>query len=232
MTALRADGVTLVRNGRTLLDGIDLDIGEAEIVALLGRSGAGKTVLLSTLAGLVPATGGTIRTAHPVSLCFQEPRLIDRLSVLENTCFGGLADVAWWRAVMGTPAAVKRKALGALGDVGLWDRANERAGHLSGGQRQRAAMARTLVGARAVLLLDEPTAHLDPATEAEIADLIRRLRDLHRLSILVATHSPALALGVANRIAFLRDGRLTGVRAVADTTPADVSDFFDAMVPC
>ncbi len=145
---------------RTVLAGLDLDIAHGEFIALIGRSGSGKSTLLRALAGLDREVTGQFSVAGPVSVAFQEPRLVPWKRVLANVALGlRVAD----------PQAAARTA---LDEVGLAERASAWPGTLSGGEAQRASLARALVREPRLLLLDEPFSALDALTRITMHRLV------------------------------------------------------------
>jgi sulfonate transport system ATP-binding protein len=198
----RADGVAIRRLTRrfganTVLDALDLDLAEGSFTALLGRSGSGKTTLLRTLAGLDPApVGAQIALPHPVAVAFQEPRLLPWKTVWENVALGlGGADV-------------RARAEAALREVGLQRHLDAWPATLSGGEAQRAALARALVRAPRLLLLDEPFAALDALTRIRMHGLVDELWRAHRPTTLLVTHDVDEAVLLADRVLVLADGRI------------------------
>ena len=198
-------------NGVNALERFSAEIRQGEIVAIIGGSGCGKSTLLRAVAGLDRATSGAvvlddiaITAPHEkIGIIFQEPRLLPWLSVADNIGFG-LSDA---------PAEVRReKVARALKRVGLADKADAWPRELSGGQAQRVAIARAVLRNAPLLLLDEPTAHLDPLTEHAILD---SLRDLARgRTVLMASHSAAAHVLGGRRIEILA-GRLAAERGAA-----------------
>ncbi|WP_421695452.1 ABC transporter ATP-binding protein [Aestuariivirga sp.] len=186
---------------RVVLDGLTLDIAPGEFVAVIGRSGCGKTTLLRLLAGLERISAGTIEVGgrqvsglhSDVRLLFQEARLLPWQTVLGNV---GIAREAGWKA----------RAARALQDVGLGDRGGDWPAQLSGGQRQRVALARALVSDPRVLLLDEPFGALDALTRREMHDLLLRIWRERRFTTLLITHDVNEALALAGRVIVLRQG--------------------------
>jgi putative ABC transport system ATP-binding protein len=206
------------RRRRTVLDGIDLDVHPGELVALMGPSGSGKTTLLRIAAGLDRPESGmpVIEGEHlwvlpPAELAelrrrrvgYVEQRwnLLDSLTVVENVALPLELDGA-------TTREASREAMAALESVGIAELAKQFPSALSGGEQQRAAIARSLVGARRVLVADEPTGALDALTAETVMRLIRQRCDADGVATLLATHDPAVA-GWADRVVFLRDGRLS-----------------------
>ncbi len=203
-------------DGRLAVDGVSLDVGAGEVLALLGPNGAGKTTTFRMVAGLIPPTRGTVTIAGStltrdtadrvrlrVGLLTEAPGLWERLSVRAN-----LLTYAALHGVEDADARVDQLMVA----VGVSDRAADRAGALSKGLKQRVALARTLVHDPEVVLLDEPTAGLDPASARHVRDLVHGLRGDGR-AVLVSTHNLAEAEELADRIAVLK------TRLIACDTP-------------
>ena len=195
--------------GRAVLAGLDLDIAAGEFVALIGRSGSGKSTLLRALAGLDQEVTGQLHVTGPVSVAFQEPRLVPWKKVLANVALGlRVAD----------PQAV---ALGALEEVGLAERASAWPVTLSGGEAQRTSLARALVRDPRLLLLDEPFSALDALTRITMHRLVVSLWNRHRPAVLLVTHDVDEALALADRVLVLGQGRIAHSAAVALPRPRD-----------
>lgn len=211
MTLLyRLTNLTQQYDGRTVLRVPELEIEEGAALALIGPSGAGKSTLLRLLALLEQPAGGSLHYAgretspalpldlrREVTLMFQQPLLLD--TTVENNVGYGLR-------VRGTadPEAV----VNALDEVGLSRMAKKRAKTLSGGEQQRVALARAMIIRPRVLLLDEPTAHLDPANIGIIERVLTRLQRQHGVTLVLATHNLAQARRLAGRSAMLLNGDL------------------------
>jgi phosphonate transport system ATP-binding protein len=219
------------------LDGIDLVVGRGEFVAVLGRSGAGKTTFLRSLNRLVEPTAGTIRIAgravtgagaaelreirRQIGMVFQQFNLVRRASVLENVLAGRLGYVPAVPSVLGRfPAADREQALGCLAQVGLAHFADRRADTLSGGEQQRVAIARALAQRPAVVLADEPTASLDPSLTSSIMDILKAINVEHGLTLVVSQHQLETALTYATRIVGFRQGRVAFDGPPSAVTPA------------
>ena len=202
---LRARNLSKHFDGRTVLAGIDLDLGSGEIVAIVGRSGCGKTTLLRVLAGLEQASGGDLALAgqhltglnHAARLMFQDACLLPWQTLLQNVA----------------PAAPEpdrlRLAKQCLSKVGLLDRADDWPATLSGGQRQRVALARALASRAPLLFLDEPLGALDALTRLEMQALIEALWLEQRFSGLLITHDVEEAIALADRVLVMEGGRFT-----------------------
>jgi putative ABC transport system ATP-binding protein len=201
------------------LRGVTLSIHAGEMVAIMGPSGCGKTTLLHCLSGLDDFDGGEVVLAgHPLSrmkddaktdfrarytgFVFQAYNLLPVLSARENVELPLLlVGVSGGRA--------RRRALEALEAVGLRRRADHRPNQLSGGEQQRVAIARALVNEPAVIWADEPTGNLDTQATAELMDVLCRLHREQRRTLVVVTHSQAVARR-AERVLRMRDGRIVG----------------------
>jgi sulfonate transport system ATP-binding protein len=207
---IRVEGLPLALIGvvkrfgaRMVLKGIDLAIPAGQFVAVVGRSGGGKTTLLRLLAGLDTASNGSVEIGGArvdglqpqARMLFQDARLLPWQRVLQNVGIGREHD---WR----------RRAKAVLDDVGLGDRARDWPAVLSGGQQQRVALARALVSRPGVLLLDEPFGALDALTRREMHELLIGIWQMHRFTILLVTHDVAEAVSLADRVLVLRDGAI------------------------
>ena len=183
---------------RQVLRGVDLRVEPGEFVAVIGRSGCGKSTLLRLLAGLDAPSTGTLDAgeASDTRFMFQDARLLPWARVLDNVALGLEGDDA------------KDRALEALAQVGLADRAGEWPARLSGGQRQRVALSRALVHAPKLLLLDEPLGALDALTRIDMQRLIERVWSRHRFTALLVTHDVAEAVALADRVLLIEEGGL------------------------
>jgi len=183
---------------RTVLNGIDLEIRKGEFVALLGRSGSGKSTFLRALAGLDhDVVGeGQLHVPSSLSVVFQDARLLPWKRLIDNVTFG----------LTGLDA--KGRAATALREVGLANRELSWPGELSGGEQQRVALARALVRNPALLLADEPFGALDALTRLRMHALLRRLCQHHQPAVLLVTHDVDEAIHLAQRILILDEGKL------------------------
>ncbi len=205
------------RNKLEVLRGIDLDLKEGEIVALVGPSGAGKSTLLHIAGLLEKPDSGEISIAgeacgslgddsrthvrrHHLGFVYQYHHLLPEFSALENITIPQIiAGISRKEA--------RQRAAEILEWLGLSERASHRPARLSGGEQQRVAIGRALANAPKLLLADEPTGNLDPHTAAEVFDVLMKLARGAGLSALIATHNPALASRM-DRIVTLEDGHL------------------------
>jgi sulfonate transport system ATP-binding protein len=182
---------------REVLRGIDLDVAPGQFVALLGRSGSGKSTMLRALAGLDPQAGGDIYVPPRRAVVFQDPRLLPWARVLDNVTLGRPG---------ATAAELGRQA---LREVGLQGHEEDWPKTLSGGEAQRAALARALVREPQLLLLDEPFGALDALTRIRMHALVQELCTRHRPTVLLVTHDVDEAVLLADRVLVLTDGHLS-----------------------
>lgn len=217
-------------NGKHALRGVSLEIGQGEMVALIGASGSGKSTLLRHIAGLMAADSGTDslievngrcvqragqiqrdvrRTRADIGFVFQQFNLVDRLPVLVNVLVGRLHRMPWWRALTGVFTRRERAlALEALDRVGIAECHAQRASTLSGGQQQRAAIARTLVQGARVVLADEPIASLDPESSRNVMDILSRICREDQCTVVVSLHQVDMARRYCPRTIALHQGRV------------------------
>ena len=188
--------------GRDVLRRLDLGIAPGEFVALLGRSGTGKTTLLRILGGLDPEYDGDVLVPQRRAVVFQEPRLIPWQRVLPNVALG-------LRPGAGGRGGLQRQSLEALAEVGLADRARAWPVTLSGGEAQRVALARALVREPQLMLLDEPFGALDALTRTRMHVLLQDLCARHRPAVLLVTHDVDEAILLADRALVLTGGQIT-----------------------
>jgi putative ABC transport system ATP-binding protein len=200
------------------LDGVSLEVGEGEFVALQGTSGSGKSTLLNLFGGLDTPTAGEVvyegRSLAPLSkremaryrrravgMIFQNFNLIPTMTAAENVELA----LAFGR-VRGRERSERAEQL--LARVGLAGRTSHRPSELSGGEQQRVATARALANRPRVLLADEPTGNLDSTRARELLSLLREMVSADRLTVLMVTHDRELASAFADRTVFLKDGRV------------------------
>ena len=233
---LQISGLTKrYRTGDLALKSINLDLPNGQVLALIGPSGAGKSTLIRCINRLVEPTAGTVilnganvtglgsrelrRMRRRMGMIFQEYALVERLTVMENVLSGRLGYVGFWRSFMRNfPQSDVDQAFRLLARVGLDDMADKRADELSGGQRQRVGICRALIQDPDLLLVDEPTASLDPKTSRQIMRLIKELCGERQLSAIINIHDVMLAQLFAERIVGLQHGQV-----VYDGAPNRVS---------
>ena len=217
---LRVEALQLQRGDRVVLGGVSLEVSRGELVAIMGPSGSGKTTILRAVAGLERFQAGQIEVdgvrlaggADPpkatlrelrrkVGMVFQFHCLFEHLTALDNIC---LAPVH----AHGVPVAdAERRGLELLAGFGVAHRAAAFPRQLSGGEAQRVAIARALAVNPPLLLMDEPTASLDPARRAELGALLQGLQRQHR-TLVIATHDEDFAQDFATRVVRMRDGQV------------------------
>ena len=226
---LEVDDLYVHREHRAVVRGVTFAAARGERVALMGPSGAGKTTVLRAIAGLEPKIGGAISVCRPdayvrggpaalplhgpppgLGMVFQFHNLFEHLTALENVC---LAPVHVGRMER---RHAEEQARALLEHLGVGHRVDARPHALSGGEAQRVAIARAMAMRPLLLLLDEPTASLDPARRDELAATVRGL-SADGTTILVSTHDAAFATACIDRALLLHDGRI-----VAEGRPADV----------
>ena len=222
MSAIEVKNLVKKFHGQTVLHGIDLEVKEGEVVAIIGPSGSGKTTLLRSINLLEQPESGTIRvgditidTSRPigqqkglirrlrqhVGFVFQSFNLFPHRTVLENIIEGPVI-------VKGEDkAGAVARARELLGKVGLSGKEESYPRRLSGGQQQRVAIARALITKPAIVLADEPTGNLDSKTSAEVLGLIKRTSAEFRQTVVMITHNNDIAR-LADRIVRIEDGKI------------------------
>jgi putative ABC transport system ATP-binding protein len=215
LTKVYGAGETAVR----ALDGVTLDIGGGQMVAIMGPSGSGKSTLLHLLGALdTPTSGEILLAGEPygelddggltrlrrdrIGFVFQFFNLLPALSAEENVLLPGL--IAGRR-----DDGTRERARSLLERVGLAARREHRPAELSGGEQQRVSIARALLTRPQIVLADEPTGNLDSRSSREVLELLRELNAVDGQTLVIVTHDPAAA-AIAGRVVFLRDGRVAG----------------------
>lgn len=238
-----SDLVKTYPNGLKALHGISLAVDRPMVVAIIGSSGAGKSTLIRCVNRLVEPTSGRVvlngteitalgrhglrKARRRIGMIFQEYNLVERLTVMENVLSGRLGYVSFWRAYRRNyPPDDVAAAFEILDRVGLEGRENARADALSGGQRQRVGIARALMQRPELLLVDEPTASLDPKTSRQIMRLIVELAHERDTPVLINIHDVALAQSFADHIVGLRDGRIVFEDRSDRLTPAVLTEIY------
>ncbi|NCT98165.1 MAG: glutamine ABC transporter ATP-binding protein GlnQ [Comamonadaceae bacterium] len=216
------------RFGATVvLDGVDLSIGQGEVVVLIGPSGSGKSTLLRCINALETIDGGdlivdgrsvrggpsTVREIRQeAGMVFQQFNLFPQMTALQNVAFGP-------RQVRGTPRAqAEQEAQALLKKVGLAERQHHYPSELSGGQQQRVAIARALAVKPKLMLFDEPTSALDPELRQEVLRVMQSLAE-EGMTMIVVTHEIAFARKVGTRLIFMEHGHIA-----VDGPPVELID--------
>ena len=209
----------------TALKDISLTVREGDIFGIIGMSGAGKSTLVRTLNRLEEVSSGTVdfygkdlsqlkakelrEVRHSISMIFQGFNLVNQRTVIKN--------VEQSMRIIGVPRAErKKKAEQMLEIVGLQDKANEYPARLSGGQKQRVAIARALAADPKVLLCDEATSALDPKITGEILDLLKKINEERKLTIIIITHEMSVVEKICDRVAIIDDGNLAEIGDVKE----------------
>jgi phospholipid/cholesterol/gamma-HCH transport system ATP-binding protein len=225
----------------TVLNGIDIDIHEGENLAVLGRSGSGKSVLIKIISGLLKPDSGMVKVLGlevdkimpaalqqlrlKIGFSFQNSALYDSMSVKENLAF----------PIIRNKRGIGKKELEdaimeVLDNVGLSQTLNQMPSELSGGQRKRIGIARTLILKPEIMLYDEPTAGLDPITCVEINNLIINIQKQYNTSSIIITHDLTCAKTTANRVAMILEGKFLTTGSFDDvfnTNDENIKAFHD-----
>ncbi|MCP9910444.1 ABC transporter ATP-binding protein [Cyanobium sp. BA20m-p-22] len=229
MSLLQVENVGVRFGGLQALQGVDLEVQQGEIFGLLGPNGAGKTTLFNVISGLTAASSGNVswqgaslaglsnhRIARlGIARTFQNLRLFSSLSCLDNVLVGmhqhgrqsPLAALLQTQSFRRREAQLHQQALELLALFQLEAAAQLNAASLSYGDRRRLEMARALASRPQLLLLDEPAAGMNPAEKDELRELIRRIRDQFKLTVLIIEHHVPLMLGLCDRLAVLNFGQ-------------------------
>ena len=224
------------RTGDEALKGVTLEVPNGQVMALIGPSGAGKSTLIRCVNRLVEPTSGKVylgdleltqlsrwrlrQARQRMGMIFQEYALVERLTVMENILSGRLGYVGFWRSWLRRfPRDDVHEAYRLLDRVGMMHMADKRADELSGGQRQRVGICRALIQNPDLLLVDEPTASLDPKTSRQIMRLINELCDERGLAAIINIHDVMLAQMFSQRIVGLEQGSIVYDGPPEDMTP-------------
>ena len=235
--------VKTYKTGDQALKAVNLEVPDGQVLALIGPSGAGKSTMIRCINRLVEPTGGEVwladlevsklgagplrRARRQMGMIFQEYALVERLSVMENVLSGRLGYVGFWRSLTRRyPQADVDEAFRLLDRVGLLHMADKRADELSGGQRQRVGICRALIQNPKLLLVDEPTASLDPKTSRQIMRLICELCAERGLAAIINIHDVALAQMFVNRVVGLRFGEVVFDGPPGGLTPDKLTEIY------
>ncbi|MFQ5785624.1 MAG: phosphonate ABC transporter ATP-binding protein [Alphaproteobacteria bacterium] len=238
-----SDLVKRYPTGARALNGVSLVVDKPQIVTVIGSSGAGKSTLIRCVNRLVEPTSGTVtldgveitalrrralrQARRRMGMIFQEYNLVERLTVMENVLSGRLGYVSFLRAFRRNyPPDDISAAFALLERVGLGGYENTRADALSGGERQRVGIARALMQRPDLLLVDEPTASLDPKTARQIMRLLCELAHEHGTPALVNIHDVGLAQSFADRVVGLNGGRVVFDGRPTRLSPQVLTDIY------
>jgi polar amino acid transport system ATP-binding protein len=217
---LEVEDLVVTRNGQPVVHGVTFHASRGERVALMGASGAGKTTVLRAIAGLEPRIAGAVSVCQPdlsavgdlsdparlartprIGMVFQFHNLFEHLTALDNVCMAPIH-------VGGVPRQdAERQATTLLGQLGVGHRTHARPHELSGGEAQRVAIARALAMKPLLLLMDEPTASLDPARRDDLAATVRGL-SADGTTILISTHDAPFASACVDRVLMMHEGHI------------------------
>lgn len=227
-------------NGQVILDDISLDVKDGEIMAILGASGAGKSVFLQHLIGLFKPDRGTIEIDHTditklsekallevrknIGYLFQEGALYDFMNVYENIAFP---------LEEHTPLSekeIRTKVHDILELIGLLGAESKMPAELSGGMKKRAALARAIVLNSKILFCDEPTSGLDPLRSRDISDLIRDIARKFKCTMVITSHDVRNSFRIADRLALMHEGKIVAIgtkEEIGSSPDPLVRDFFN-----
>ncbi|MFN2353510.1 MAG: phosphonate ABC transporter ATP-binding protein [Desulfopila sp.] len=228
------------READLAIDDVCITVDQPQVIAIIGPSGAGKSTLIRCINHLMESSSGQVllrgedicslsksglrKVRRRIGMIFQEYNLVERLTVMENVLSGRLGYVGFWTAYRRTfPAEDIRAAFELLERVGLAGTQNSRADALSGGQRQRVGIARAVIQAPDLLLVDEPTASLDPKTSRQIMRILVELAHERNTPTLINIHDVSLAQTFADRIIGLCDGRIVFDGLSSQITPESLT---------
>ncbi|MFP4324345.1 MAG: phosphonate ABC transporter ATP-binding protein [Anaerolineales bacterium] len=239
-TVLRVQNLTKIYDdGTKALDDVSFEVHEGEFLVVIGLSGSGKSTLLRCINRLVDPTDGHIwfgerdmaavqgrklrMARREIGMIFQQFNLVKRSPVIHNVISGRLGYMQPWWALAGyVPKTIREDAMQALRQVGIPEKANNRADTLSGGQQQRVGIARALMQNPRLILADEPVASLDPVLAFSILDYLEKLNQEQGLTVICSLHYLDLVQRYATRVIGLRDGR-----TVYEGTRAEIKSITD-----
>jgi phospholipid/cholesterol/gamma-HCH transport system ATP-binding protein len=226
---------------REILRGLSLDVRRSELLAIVGGSGSGKSVLLKHLAGLLRPDRGSIRIDgielaragspqiralhRKIGYLFQDGGLLNSLTVFDNIALPLRETTSRGKE------EIRTRVLDSLRQVGVEGAESKMPQELSGGMKKRAGLARAIVEERSFFFFDEPTSALDPVTAMSIRDLIREVHDRWKSTSLIVTHDLRLVQKVADRVAFLHEGAIRRTGSYDELSTSDdsiVREFFTA----
>ncbi len=245
------DRVSKLFAGRRALDRVSLTIEPGEFVAVIGRSGAGKTTFLRCLTRALSVTEGMIRFGDEdlagfsgrgirehrarVGMIYQQFNLVKRLRVIDNVLVGRLPQLSglpWWAALLRMfPQGDRDVAARCLDHVGLCERAWQRTDTLSGGEQQRVAIAKILAQEPRIILGDEPVASLDVANGAMVMETLRRVASSAGVTVITTLHHVEYARSYADRVVGFREGRVVFDGKAVELTDAAIAEIFGESRP-
>ncbi len=232
MKMLRIERLSVSYGARRVLYKISLEVTSGQVLALIGPNGAGKSTLVRALSGVVPAQGGTVRTNRDDLLLLKPMQRARYLAVVPQAVTLPPAFTVWETVLMGrtpylnflgqTSDKDEQIARQALQKVDALELADRRVGELSGGEQQRTLLARALAQSTPILLLDEPTAHLDLQHQVSLMETVQALAHQENLAVLIALHDLNLAARYADRMALLVAGEIQAVGTPRQVLTSDL----------
>ncbi|MGF1668135.1 MAG: phosphonate ABC transporter ATP-binding protein [Acidimicrobiia bacterium] len=230
------------------LDAVDLTVNAGELLVVIGLSGSGKSTLLRHINRLHQPTSGRVEVLgqdvgsanrkqlrelrRRVGFVFQQFNIVGRLTCMENVLSGALGRIRGPRyGVASYSKALRVEAYEYLEKVGIAEKAFQRTDTLSGGQQQRVAIARTLMQRPEIVLADEPVASLDPEISGQVMELLFRVTSEQGLTVITSLHQVELALGWAQRMVGLRDGKVVLDRLADGLTHEEVMKVYSRLDP-
>jgi iron complex transport system ATP-binding protein len=229
---LRAEKLFFAYQDKAVLNDIDLAIQPGELVGVIGPNGSGKSTLIKCLSRALTPQRGRVwlngselvslsqqHIAQHVAVVSQAVELPPGFTAFEIVMMGRVPHLAWWQNENARDKEIARAALEA---TGTWALADRLVNHLSGGERQRVVIARALAQEPQILLLDEPTAHLDIKHQIEVMELVRRLNRERGLAVLVVSHDLNLAAQYCSRLVLFKEGRVYTSGLPRDVIASDV----------
>ena len=235
---LHIENLFVTYNDRPVLYNVTLDVAASEVLALIGPNGAGKSTLIRAVSGFIPIVRGNVHIENTDLLALQANERAKRLAVVPQAASLPAAFSVWEIVLFGrtpylnflgqTSPKDDEIARRALTRVDALDLADRRVGELSGGEQQRVLLARALAQATPILLLDEPTSHLDLHHQIEFLELVSQLAHEDKMAVLVALHDLNLVGRYADNVALMVDGRIKAVGAPSDVLRTDLlSEAYD-----
>lgn len=235
-------------NGFKGLKNINVQIAQGEYVAVIGLSGAGKSTFIRCINRMHDITKGKLivnqtnvhqlrgkeirQLRRNIGMIFQSFNLVTRSTALKNVLVSFVPEMPLWRKLLGIfTQEEKRKALTALDQVGILDKAFVRVDQLSGGQQQRVALARTLAQTPGIILADEPVASLDPMTAKQVMGDFARINKEMNMTVIMNIHHVDLALAYATRVIGIRAGEIVYDGQASDVTEAVLSQIYNGQQP-
>ncbi len=233
MSALTLKNLDISYGDTKVVHGVNLDVPEGESFALVGESGSGKSTILRAIAGLAPEWTGEISVLGQARTHRVDRKVSRQVQMVFQDPYGSLHPRKTIDSALSEPLAIHgignrgERVEAVLKQVGLDQRFRFRFPHqLSGGQRQRVAIARALMLEPKVLLLDEPTSALDVSVQAEILNLLKRLRREQNLTFLMVTHNLPVVSFLCDRLAVMRHGKIVEIADVAQLKQGELKESY------